>query len=73
MGEDFSATRQVNRMVFAGVIVGMLIVLTVLALYIQAWRSNVREREISQREKYEACQHVENEPSRIVCINGWGQ
>lgn len=71
MTADYNEARQINWMIFAGVLVGMSLVAAVLVVMLNTIRASHREDEISRRAKYAACQAVENEPSRIVCINGW--
>ncbi len=60
-----------NWLIFFATIIGMGLLAAAVIVGINTVRANHREDEISRRAKYEACQAVENEPSRIVCINGW--
>lgn len=64
-------TAQVNRMIFIGVLVGMVLLCIAVMAGIGTIRVNHREDGVTRRAKYQACQALENEIARTVCINGW--
>ncbi len=71
MTEEYSETVDPNWLIFFGTLVGMGLLAAAVIVGINTVRANHREDQISRRARYVACQAVENEPSRLVCINGW--
>lgn len=70
--EDYRDPVDPNWLIFFATLFGMALVAAAVIVLLGIVRDNHREDEISRRAKYQACTAVENEPSRIVCINGWG-
>lgn len=60
-----------DYMILVGVLVGMVLVAFLLLTMMSTLRVNHHEDGITKRAKYQACQAIDNEASRIVCINGW--
>lgn len=58
-------------MIFIGALVGMALLAVAVLAGLGNLRANHREDGITKRAKYEACQALENEIGRTVCINGW--
>lgn len=71
--QEFREPVDENWLIFSGVVIGMALLCAVLIILMSTIRSNHREDEISQRGKFVACQAVENEIARTVCINGWAR
>lgn len=64
--------RRLHWMYFMCTLIGMALLALVLIQVVATIRASHREDEISRRDKYVACQSIENELSRTVCLNGWG-
>lgn len=64
--------RRLHWMTFFGVVVGMTLLATFLLQMLGTIRANHREDELSRRARYEACQSLENEINRSMCVSGPG-
>ncbi len=73
MTQGYDTERQVNYLIFVGVVVGMVLLCLAVMAGITTVRVNHRDDGVTKRAKYEACSSIEHEASRLVCVNGWSR
>lgn len=60
-----------NWLIFFATLVGMALLAGVVVVGLLNLRVNHLDDGKTRRVKYEACRSIENEASRVVCINRW--
>lgn len=67
--EEDNPDRRIHWQIFIATLVGMVLVAVATIGLLQVIQASHREDEISQRARYQACLDIENDATRLVCIN----